>query len=183
MKITSTEFKDLYIIEPKIFKDSRGYFSEAFNQDFFDSNGLEYNFIQDNESYSVQNVVRGLHFQIPPYTQAKLVRVSFGEVQDIVVDLRKSSNMFGKYFSINLSSENNKQLLIPRGFAHGFLVKSSCAIFSYKVDNVYSKDHDSGICWNDKDLNINWDIQTQNIISSKKDSLLMNFKKFNTPFE
>ena len=137
MKITNTTIKDLVIIEPKIFEDSRGYFMESFKQSFITENFSEISFIQDNESKSNYGVLRGIHFQKPPYAQTKLVRVFDGEVLDIAVDLRSSSPTYGKYFSIILSGENKNQFLVPKGFGHGFIVLSKTATFSYKVDNYY----------------------------------------------
>ena len=182
MKITKTDFEDLFILEPNKYTDSRGYFFESFNSDFFNKNKLDYNFIQDNESLSFKNVLRGMHLQLPPYSQTKLVRVVKGEVQDVVIDLRTDSKMYGKYFSVNLSSENKKQLLIPKGFAHGFLVISDYVIFAYKVDCKYSMNHESGIHWNDKNLNIKWQAKSQDIICSEKDFELPSFDEFNLKY-
>tara|TARA_Y100001954_G_scaffold150560_1_gene160038 strand:+ start:6141 stop:6677 length:537 start_codon:yes stop_codon:yes gene_type:complete len=178
MKITQTSVKDLKLIEPIVFEDERGYFMESFKKSFFKEN----HFIQDNESKSFRGTLRGLHFQTPPFEQTKLVRVIFGKVQDVVVDLRKNSETFGKHLSFILSSNNKKQLLIPPGFAHGFLVLSDFAIFSYKVDNKYSFEHDCGIIWNDDFLGIDWKIQDDKLILSEKDMNLPKFNNINSPF-
>jgi dTDP-4-dehydrorhamnose 3,5-epimerase len=182
MNFINTNIEGLMMIEPKVFGDSRGYFLETFQKDTFNKNVDETIFIQDNESKSSRGVLRGLHFQIPPFEQAKLVRVIEGEVLDVAVDLRKNSSTYGQHFSLLLSGENKKQLFIPRGFAHGFIVLSETAIFSYKVDNLYSPTHDSGILWNDTDLNIDWKIASDSVILSEKDKNLVFFKDFITPF-
>lgn len=182
MKITETNIDGLVIIEPKVFGDHRGYFMETFQKNTFNSNVTETEFIQDNESKSSKGVLRGLHFQLPPYQQAKLVRVIEGEVLDVAVDLRKDSKTYGQHYSILLSGENKKQFFVPRGFAHGFVVLSETAIFSYKVDNLYAPTHDSGILWNDETLNIDWNIATELIQLSEKDKNLCSFKDFISPF-
>ncbi len=182
MKFIKTNIPDLTIIEPKVFGDQRGYFLESFNAKQFEENIYKVDFIQDNESKSSKGVLRGLHFQKPPFEQAKLVRCVKGSVMDVAVDLRKNSPTYGKYEAVELSEENKRQLFVPRGFAHGFVVLSEEAIFSYKVDNWYAPDSDSGIIWNDMDLNINWKIETQNILLSDKDKVLSAFKDLETPF-
>ncbi|MCD8408195.1 dTDP-4-dehydrorhamnose 3,5-epimerase [Tenacibaculum dicentrarchi] len=186
MKFIKTEIAGVVIIEPTIFKDERGYFYESFSQEKFNANIGENigatNFIQDNESKSTFGVLRGLHFQKPPFAQAKLVRCNKGKVLDVVVDLRKKSATYGKHVSIFLSEENKKQLFVPRGFAHGFVVLSEEAIFSYKVDNKYAPSHEDGILCNDKTLNIDWNISQEKIILSAKDEILGTFKNFNSPF-
>lgn len=182
MKITQTNIEGLVIIEPRVFGDARGYFMETFQKNTFNSNVTETEFIQDNESKSSKGVLRGLHFQLPPYQQAKLVRVIEGEVLDVAVDLRKDSKTYGQHYSILLSGENKKQFFVPRGFAHGFVVLSETAIFSYKVDNLYAPTHDSGIMWNDETLNIDWNIDIALIQLSEKDKNLSSFKDFNSPF-
>lgn len=182
MTITETYIKDLLILEPKVFGDQRGYFMEAYKEDWWKEHFPHIHFVQDNESKSQRGVLRGLHFQLPPYAQTKLVRVIDGEVLDVAVDLRKDSPTYGKYESILLSSENKKQFLVPRGFAHGFVVLSETAVFSYKVDNIYAPDHDSGINWNDPDLNIDWNIDEKEVLLSEKDSKLQIFKDFESPF-
>jgi dTDP-4-dehydrorhamnose 3,5-epimerase len=182
MKITPTTIKDLVVLEPTVYGDDRGYFMEAFKKEWFSEHFQEIDFVQDNESQSQKGVLRGLHFQTPPYAQTKLVRVIQGEVLDVAVDLRKDSPTYGQYKSIILSAENKKQFLVPRGFAHGFIVLSETAIFSYKVDNMYSPMNDSGIRWNDPDLNIDWMLHPERIQLSEKDQNLHFFKDFNSPF-
>ena len=182
MKITKTPIHDLVILEPKVFGDDRGYFMESFQEDWFIENVSKTKFIQDNESKSSKGVLRGLHFQKPPFEQAKLVRVIQGEVLDVAVDLRKNSPTYGKHYSILLTAENKKQFFVPRGFAHGFVVLSETAIFSYKVDNLYSPSHDSGLAWNDSDLNIDWNIDESMIQLSEKDKLQGTLNDFTTPF-
>ncbi|MDA3878888.1 MAG: dTDP-4-dehydrorhamnose 3,5-epimerase [Prolixibacteraceae bacterium] len=177
MKIEKTTIGDLLVIKPNIFTDDRGYFFESFNQKKFAENGLNYNFVQDNESQSQFGVVRGLHYQDDPCAQAKLVRVLHGKVYDVAVDLRKNSPTFGKWFGIELSSENKFQLLIPRGFAHGFSVLSANAVFSYKCDNYYNKESERGILYNDSLLNINWKLNNKDMILSDKDRFLPDFNK------
>ncbi len=169
MKIIETFIKGLVVIEPTVFTDQRGYFFESFNEKQFADLGLNYKFIQDNESKSTLGVVRGLHYQLEPYPQAKLVRVLQGNVFDVAVDLRKGSPTFGKWFGQKLSSENKLQLLIPRGFAHGFSVLSETAIFIYKCDGLYQKSAERGININDKFLSINWEIDDSKCIVSDKD--------------
>ena len=169
MNFINTLIPGVIIIEPKVFGDARGYFFESFNQDEFYSNIGEYQFVQDNESRSSRGVLRGLHFQKPPYTQAKLVRCIEGEVLDVAVDIRKGSHTFGQHISVLLSGENKRQLFIPRGFAHGFAVLSEYATFAYKVDNVYAPSHDSGILYNDPALNIDWQLKDSEILLSEKD--------------
>lgn len=182
MKKTKTFIKDLFIIEPQVFKDDRGYFMESFKDNWFKNEFPTINFIQDNESKSTFGVLRGLHFQSPPFSQTKLVRVVKGKVLDVAVDLRKESQTYGEFESIVLSDENKKQFLVPKGFAHGFLVLSKVAIFSYKVDEIYSKSHDSGIVCNSNDLNIDWKINVNEIQVSEKDKNLQSFNQFNSPF-
>lgn len=173
MIVEETKLKGCFLIEPTVFKDRRGYFFESFNQQKFnESIGLNINFIQDNESFSSKGVLRGLHYQIGKYAQAKLVRVIKGNVLDIAVDLRNNSPTFGEYVSIELSEDNKAQLFIPRGFAHGFVVLSDTAIFSYKCDNFYNKQSEGGIIYNDKDLNIDWILSENDFIVSEKDLLL-----------
>jgi len=182
--ILETGIKDLYLLKPKVFGDQRGYFLESYNKDVLDSLVVKpYDFIQDNESKSSYGVLRGLHYQIPPYAQTKLVRCILGTVLDVVVDLRKNSVTYGNHYSVLLTEENKKQLLVPKGFAHGFVVLSDIAIFSYKVDQVYMPSHEQGICWNDTDLNIDWKIDSSAIQLSEKDKDLINFKDFNTLFD
>ena len=182
MKFIETEIEDLIIIEPVIFEDMRGYFFESYNQDKFEKTIGKISFFQDNESKSSKGVLRGLHFQKPPFEQAKLVRCIEGEVLDVAVDIRQNSKTFGKHISILLSGENKRQLFVPRGFAHGFLVLSESATLAYKVDNIYAPDHDAGIRWNDKKLNIQWGIEDSEVIVSEKDAKLPFFSKLKSPF-
>jgi dTDP-4-dehydrorhamnose 3,5-epimerase len=180
MKISKTFIKDLLIIEPQLFKDDRGFFYESFNKKKLKKD-INIVFVQDNESKSKRGVIRGLHFQKPPHAQTKLVRCVDGKILDVAVDLRKNSKTYGKFFSIELSSENYKQLLVPKGFAHGFQVLSNDAIVNYKVDEYYNPDLDFGIIWNDKDLSIEWNLDLKPILS-EKDLKLMSFKTLNSPF-
>ncbi|MDD3740300.1 MAG: dTDP-4-dehydrorhamnose 3,5-epimerase [Bacteroidales bacterium] len=169
MKIVKTNIEGLLILEPSVFGDSRGYFMEFWNKNLLKENGIDFTPVQFNESGSSYGVVRGLHYQLNPYTQAKLVRVVLGEVLDVAVDLRKNSPTFGKYHSVRLSSENKKQFLIPKGFAHGFSVLSDSAIFSYMCDSYYNQASERGICLSDKFLNIDWMIPEDKRIISPKD--------------
>ena len=176
MKFSRASISDIIICEPEVFEDDRGYFYESFSKKIFeDYLGSKVDFCQENESKSGLGILRGLHFQKEPYAQAKLVRVTNGKVLDVAVDLRSNSTTFGQHISIELSSKNKKQLFIPRGFAHGFLSLEENTIFSYKVDNYYSAEHDSGIIYNDNNLNINWG-NYNNPIISKKDLSLPLFK-------
>lgn len=173
MKFSRANIKDLVIIEPKIFNDSRGYFSETFRQDTLeDFLGYSVNFCQENESKSVKGVLRGLHYQIAPFAQSKLVRVIKGSVLDVAVDIRKESSTFGQYDVVELNETNKKQLFIPKGFAHGFVVLSDEVIFSYKVDNYYNPEAERGILYNDKNLNIDWVLNANQFILSEKDKTL-----------
>ena len=181
MKISNCKLKDVLIIDPEVFEDDRGYFFESFNaQKFLDLTGIQHDFVQDNESKSVHGTLRGIHFQNAPFGQAKLVRVVSGKILDVVVDLRKESPTFGDWYSDILSAKNKKQLYVPKGFGHGFVVLSETAIFSYKVDNHYSKEHDSGIIWNDSSLNIDWQFPKSDLILSEKDKNLQSFDDFCT---
>lgn len=173
MKIIETPLKDCYIIEPTIFEDERGYFYEKFNEKkFHELTGLPTHFVQDNVSKSSYGVLRGLHLQKGEHAQAKLVSCAEGKVFDVAVDLRPDSSTFGKWFGVELSDENKLQLFIPRGFAHGFSVLSPTAIFTYKCDNYYNKESESGVIWNDKDLDIDWKLPLSDVILSEKDQLL-----------
>ena len=173
MKVKETKLKGCFIMEPKVFEDSRGYFFESFNQNTFNKLiGENINFIQDNESFSTKGVLRGLHFQKGEYAQAKLVRVIKGCVLDIAVDIRKESPTFGQYVSLELSEENKKQFFIPRGFAHGFIVLSETATFFYKCDNFYNKASEGGIIYNDETIGIDWNFNSEKIIISEKDKCL-----------
>lgn len=172
MQFTKTNIPDIIIIEPKVHGDKRGYFMETFKKDTLEEFlGYKIEFCQDNESKSSKGVLRGIHYQLPPFAQTKLVRVIKGRVLDIAVDIRVGSPTFGKHIAIELNEQNKKQLLIPRGFAHGFIVLSDEAIFSYKVDNYYNPKHDRGILFNDKDLNINWKLPDNEIQLSSKDKI------------
>lgn len=172
MEITKTNFRDLLIYEQRVFRDDRGYFFESYNQsDFREKTGLDINFVQDNQSQSRFGVMRGLHFQKGKMAQAKLVRVLQGEVLDVVVDLRQAEPTFGQSFSIILSAKNNKQLFVPRGFAHGFLVLSNTATFFYKCDNFYDKESELGLNYRDPALDINWLLPEEDIILSEKDKV------------
>jgi len=183
MNFIKTKISDLVIIEPNVFGDARGYFLESYNQNEFEKNIGRNTFVQDNESKSSKGVLRGLHFQKPPFSQAKLVRCIVGEVLDVAVDLRKNSETYGQHVSVMLSGENKRQLFVPKGFAHGFVVLSEFATFAYKVDNSYSPNDEDGIMWNDTDLNINWELEKDEILLSDKDKELTSFNDFETPFE
>ena len=182
MQFVETKISDLIIIEPTVFGDTRGYFLESYNKKKFEEVIGITSFIQDNESKSSKGVLRGLHFQKPPFEQAKLVRCIEGEVLDVAVDIRKNSKTYGKHVAVLLSGENKRQLFVPRGFAHGFLVLSDSATFAYKVDNAYAPDHDAGIQWKDKELNIEWGMEDSEVIVSKKDAELPFVSKFKSPF-
>lgn len=173
MKIIDTKISDLFVLEPKVFDDGRGYFFESYNKTILDSLlGKEYTFVQDNESKSSYGVIRGLHYQLAPFSQAKLVRVLQGEVYDVAVDLRKKSPTFLNWVGVELSAENKRQFLIPKGFAHGFSVLSETAIFQYKCDEYYHHEAEAGIIYNDSSLDINWKIKAENMKISPKDRLL-----------
>ena len=169
MEYKKTKIEGVYIIEPCVFNDARGYFMEAWKQSGFDNFVGPVRFIQDNESKSSYGVLRGLHYQKGDSSQAKLVRVIKGKVLDVAVDIRKSSSTFGQHVMVELSEENKRQLFIPRGFAHGFLVLSNEAIFTYKVDNAYAPHQEAGIRWNDPDLAIEWPIDPKEVVTSDKD--------------
>ncbi len=169
MEYKETEIKGVYVIEPRVFNDARGYFFEAWKKEEFEEKIGKVNFVQDNESKSSYGVLRGLHYQKGDFSQAKLVRVIKGKVIDVAVDLRKSSPTFGKHVAVELSEDNKRQFFIPRGFAHGFLVLSQEAIFTYKVDNVYAPQHEASIRFNDEDLNIEWPIAPEDVVTSEKD--------------
>jgi dTDP-4-dehydrorhamnose 3,5-epimerase len=177
MPFLKTYIDDLLIFEPQVFEDSRGYFFEAYNEDVFLQNGLSVKFVQDNQSSSSYGVIRGLHYQLNPYAQTKLVRVLEGTILDVAVDIRKSSSTYGKHFSIELSAENKKQLLVPAGFAHGFSVLSEKAIVLYKCDKLYNKASEAGILFNDPALEIDWKIPPSSAIVSDKDQQLPLFNQ------
>lgn len=181
MKFIALDILGLYLIESKLYCDDRGHFYETFREDLLKENtGFEGSFIQDNESFSHKNVLRGLHFQNPPFAQAKLVRVIQGEVIDVAVDLRKNSPTYGKHQAVRLTDKNKRMFFIPEGFAHGFVTISETAIFSYKCSQIYAPDYEGGILWNDPVLNIDWTVS--NPIISPKDNLLVNFDKFVSEF-
>ena len=183
MEIIKTKLDGVVIIEPKIFRDSRGYFFESFSQREFEEKVCKINFVQDNESMSSYGVMRGLHFQRPPFTQAKLVRCVKGAVLDVAVDIRKDSPTYGQYVAVELSEDNHYQMFIPHGFAHGFSVLSETAVFQYKCDQFYHPESDAGISILDKSLEIDWRIPTDKAILSDKDTRHPLFKDFVTPFE
>ena len=184
MTFTRTAIPDVVIIEPKVHGDSRGYFVETFVSNKLEEFlGYQINFCQDNESKSSKGVLRGLHYQLPPFAQTKLVRVIHGRVLDVAVDIRKNSPTFGKYVAIELSGENKKQLLIPRGFAHGFVVLEDDTVFAYKVDNYYSPECDRGIAFDDKNLNIDWILKKEELNLSAKDTKQPKLNETNDLFE
>lgn len=184
MNIIETPIADLLVIEPKVWKDNRGYFYESYNSKLFSDAGIDATFVQDNQSFSQKGALRGLHAQKTPFEQGKLVRVLQGKVLDIAVDIRKESETFGQYFSIELSGDNHKQLWVPPGFLHGFLTLEDDTIFTYKVTNYYDKASEIGVIWNDVDININWNssIAKEDLILSDKDLVLPAFKDFDSPF-
>ena len=172
MKIIKTLLDDVVLLEPKVFDDDRGYFAETFRQDEFEEAiGHKVDFIQDNESKSSFGVLRGLHYQLPPYAQSKLIRVIKGSVIDVAVDIRKGSPTFGRHVAVELSDENKHQLFVPRGFAHGFVVTSETAVFAYKVDNYYAPEYDRGIAYNDPAIDISWGIDFDKLLLSEKDKM------------
>ncbi len=180
MKFINVEIEGLIIIEPNVFEDDRGYFYESYNKNEFERSGVKHFFVQDNQSLSQKNVLRGLHFQKPPFSQAKLIRVILGSVLDIAVDLRKNSKTYGQHYATELSMYNKRMFYVPEGFAHGFLTLEDNTIFSYKCSDYYNKDSEDSIVWNDKDLNINWGID--NPILSEKDEKAQSFNQYVTPF-
>jgi dTDP-4-dehydrorhamnose 3,5-epimerase len=181
MEIITTEFKDLFLLKPRIFSDTRGYFYESYNRQVLHQAGILYDFVQDNQSESTYGVIRGLHYQTAPYAQTKLVRVIMGEVYDVAVDLRPGSATYGQCYGIVLSSDNKFQLLIPQGFAHGFSVLSDRAIVLYKTDAFYNRESEKGIVFNDKSLNIDWKLPTGDVIISGKDLGLPSFELQDSP--
>jgi len=176
MQIIQTGLPDLLIIKPKIFEDNRGYFFESYNQNKFLESGLHYSFVQDNESLSTYGIIRGLHYQLAPYAQAKLIRVIYGKIFDVAVDLRENSSTYGQWYGCELSAENKEQLLVPRGFAHGFSVLSDKAIVFYKCDNFYHPESERGINYRDPSLQIDWKIEPGKAVVSAKDKVLPDFK-------
>ncbi len=176
MDVIKTSISDLLILKLKIFEDSRGYFFESYNKSRLSEHGLFFDFVQDNESKSDFGVVRGLHYQLAPHAQTKLLRVVEGKIWDVAVDLRRESPTFGKYFGVELSAENKLQFLVPKGFAHGFSVLSKAAVVQYKCDNVYSKSDERGFKFDDKFLNIDWKLEKKDILISEKDRELPTFE-------
>jgi dTDP-4-dehydrorhamnose 3,5-epimerase len=180
MQVQTISIDGPFIIKPSIFSDSRGYFYESYNEFNYKNSGIQFNFVQDNQSCSQKGTIRGLHFQAPPFDQGKLVRVIKGAVVDVVVDIRKNSPTYGKHFSVELNEDNHLQFWIPPGFAHGFETLADNTIFLYKCTNVYNKASEGGLLWNDPELGIQW--QTKQALVSEKDELLPLFKNFNSPF-
>lgn len=183
IEVVKTEIPGVLIIEPKVFGDDRGYFMESFNaREFTEKTGMKVNFVQDNESKSRYGVLRGLHFQLPPYTQSKLVRVVKGKVLDVAVDIRKGSPTYGKYVACEMTGENKRQFFVPKGFAHGFCVLSDEAVFQYKCDDFYHPESEGAIAWNDPDIAIKWPVEEEKVILSEKDKHHPNLKDFISPF-
>jgi len=180
MEFLITEISGLLIIKPDVFRDDRGYFFESYNQDKFDSYGLDVTFVQDNESRSKKNVVRGLHFQVPPYEQGKLVRVVQGAILDVAVDIRRASPTYGKWSSVELSGENKWMYWIPPGFAHGFVTLEDDTVVFYKCTNIYNKESERSIIWNDPDLKIDWGVKDP--VVSERDNKAPRFNEIKTPF-
>jgi dTDP-4-dehydrorhamnose 3,5-epimerase len=178
MNLVQTPLAGLVVIEPKVWNDPRGFFFESYNEQTFRQHGIDHAFVQDNQSFSGRGVLRGLHFQRPPFAQCKLVHVLAGEILDVAVDLRSGSPTFGQSFSLLMSAENKKQLLIPHGFAHGFLVLSPTAHVFYKCDQFYSREHDGGVRFDDPDLNISWGAERRSLILSDKDQALPTFAEY-----
>ena len=183
MQVIPTAIQGVFIIEPRIFGDTRGYFFESFNaRDFSQLTGVDVNFVQDNESLSRYGVLRGLHFQLPPHAQSKLVRVVRGAVLDIAVDLRKDSPTYGHHVSVELTAENHRQFFMPKGFAHGFSVLSPEVVFQYKCDDYYHPECEGALAWDDPDLAIDWQLPADKVILSEKDKHHPSFRSFNSPF-
>lgn len=182
MEVIKTDIEGVLIIEPKIFGDSRGYFYESYSQRNFEEKVGKVNFVQDNQSFSHYGVLRGLHFQKPPFTQSKLVRVIQGKVVDVAVDIRKGSPTYGKHVTVQLTGENHRQFFIPKGFAHGFVVLSETALFQYKCDEFYHPEAEGAIMWNDPDLAIEWPVKAEDIELSEKDKHHPCLKDFESPF-
>ena len=184
IEVFKTDIEGVLIIEPKVFGDARGYFLESFNaKEFAEKTGLNINFVQDNESMSSYGVMRGLHFQTPPYTQSKLVRCVKGAVLDVAVDIRKGSPTYGKHVAVELTEDNHRQFFVPRGFAHGFAVLSETAVFQYKCDNFYAPQADGGVSILDDSLGIDWKIPTDKALLSEKDTKHALLKDFDSPFD
>lgn len=183
MEVIKTAIEGVVIIEPRVFKDARGYFFESFSQREFEEKVRPINFVQDNESMSSYGVMRGLHFQRPPYTQSKLVRCVNGKVLDVAVDIRKGSPTYGQHVAVELSEDNHRQFFVPRGFAHGFAVLSETAVFQYKCDNFYAPEADGGISIKDETLGIDWQIPMDKAVLSEKDIKHLCLKDFDSPFD
>ncbi len=183
MEVIKTSIEGVVIIEPKVFKDARGYFFESFSQREFEAKVRKINFVQDNESMSSYGVMCGLHFQAPPYTQSKLVRCVKGRVLDVAVDIRNGSPTYGQHVAVELSEDNHRQFFVPRGFAHGFAVLGETAVFQYKCDNFYAPQADGGISIKDETLGIDWQIPVEKAILSEKDIKHLNLKDFDSPFD
>ena len=183
MNVIKTDIEGVVIIEPRLFKDDRGYFFESFSQREFEEKVRKFNFVQDNESMSSYGVMRGLHFQRPPFTQSKLVRCVKGRVLDVAVDIRKGSPTYGQHVAVELTEDNHRQFFVPRGFAHGFAVLSETAVFQYKCDNFYAPEADGGISIKDESLGINWQIPVENSILSEKDLKHICLLDFDSPFD
>lgn len=183
MEVIKTAIEGVVIIEPRIFTDSRGYFFESYSKREFDEKVRPVNFVQDNESCSTKGVMRGLHFQRPPFTQSKLVRCVKGAVFDVAVDIRKGSPTYGQHVSVELTEDNHRQFFVPRGFAHGFAVLSDVAVFQYKCDNYYAPQADGGIAITDSSLGIDWHLDTENVILSEKDTKHQFLADFDSPFD
>lgn len=183
MEVIKTAIEGVVIIEPRVFKDARGYFFESFSQREFEEKVRPINFVQDNESMSSYGVMRGLHFQSPPYTQSKLVRCVKGKVLDVAVDIRKGSPTYGQHVAVELSEDNHRQFFVPRGFAHGFAVLSETAVFQYKCDNFYAPEADGGISIKDETLGIDWQIPMDKAVLSEKDIKHLCLKDFDSPFD
>ena len=183
MEVIKTEIEGVVIIEPRIFKDERGYFYESFSQREFEEKVCRTTFVQDNQSKSSYGVLRGLHFQKPPYCQSKLVRCIKGAVLDVAVDIRKGSPTFGKYVAVELTEDNHRQFFVPRGFAHGFAVLSDEAVFQYKCDNFYNKESEGSVAWNDPQLGIDWRIPFDKVLLSEKDKLSKNIAEADYLFD
>ena len=180
MELIKTNLDGVLVIKPDVFADERGYFFESYNEEKFYEKGLTSSFLQDNESKSRKNVLRGLHFQVPPFEQGKLVRVMWGAALDVAVDLRKHSPTFGQWTAATLSRENKQMLWIPPGFAHGFVTLEDDTVFFYKCTNVYNKESERSILWNDPDLNIEWGVKDP--VISEKDRIAISFREFDSPF-
>ena len=183
IEVVKTEIPGVLIIEPKVFGDDRGYFMESFNaREFAEKTGIDVTFVQDNESKSRFGVLRGLHFQLPPFTQSKLVRVVKGKVLDVAVDIRKGSPTYGKYVTCEMTEENKRQFFVPKGFAHGFCVLSDEAVFQYKCDDFYHPEAEGAIAWDDPDIAIQWPVEVEKVILSEKDKHHPYLKDFDSPF-